>query len=714
MKKVFSIIYVFTLINFSGVFASDSVSLTTSGGVSLGVYEAGYLYYTIKFGNTINDDTVKILTGASAGALNSFLGILEGCSDSPEPSESLFWKTWIPLGIDQLYPPKEKRPKSVLTREGLEDMFTLLQNRWHKGLRKGCHAYLGVSLTRKESILPSNSSLIDYPRIMESTVVHITGRGEGIAPKVENVIVNPRSSQITLPLSKDDNKNFEILKSVLLASSSFPVAFKPTSIPHCISTPPHKEECNGKKVRYDEFVDGGVFNNGPLDLAYKIAGKLNISDRTTYYYFDPDYKNFPTDAISTSSEFEEGIIKEGMIFLKNFVQFSRSTKVSNFLNDHPELLSKVEIIKGNLPLASSPMEGFLGFFEKDFREFDFYIGMLDAKLEIERRFGGENVTVEQIEKMRFEWKLLECLNSVFSGDSRVMRYCREQREIKPNLRALYEYSLNRLYLACKTEKKDVTNRFCQNIRKEGELSKYFTELNRRDDFDRRSELHFLFHELNRKNFEFKDLGLKGSESHLGLITFNQKLREIISDSIENQPENHKSIIKRAAYPLLNYITYTPVFFSRYGLISSNTFELGVNLGFNADAIRSSLKLNFGLNLNGIDNLIYSDSKGLGVTPFVGLIGEPHFLDFSSYQIGLFYRTGYQLSSEVDFSTDRCGNDPFLRREFANCSFWLHQAGVSLNILDFINVRGLYQFSFASEFAESNRNEQFSLLFGLQY
>ena len=52
-----------------------------SGGVSLGAYEAGYLYYfteMIRRNRELLD--LKILTGASAGSVNAMIAIISLCS----------------------------------------------------------------------------------------------------------------------------------------------------------------------------------------------------------------------------------------------------------------------------------------------------------------------------------------------------------------------------------------------------------------------------------------------------------------------------------------------------------------------------------------------------------------------------------------------------------------------------------------------------------
>ena len=72
------------------------VALTINGGVSLGAYEAGYLYYLTEFfkANPKAFET-RVITGASAGTLNAVLTLLATVQPEPVPvAESLFFKIW--------------------------------------------------------------------------------------------------------------------------------------------------------------------------------------------------------------------------------------------------------------------------------------------------------------------------------------------------------------------------------------------------------------------------------------------------------------------------------------------------------------------------------------------------------------------------------------------------------------------------------------------
>ena len=99
----------------SNLFATPAynrnVGVTISGGVSLGSYEGGFAYYlteALKKNKLESKFMPKYYTGASAGGINSVLALIETCSfGRSEIDESLFWKTWVPIGLNGLVNKKE-------------------------------------------------------------------------------------------------------------------------------------------------------------------------------------------------------------------------------------------------------------------------------------------------------------------------------------------------------------------------------------------------------------------------------------------------------------------------------------------------------------------------------------------------------------------------------------------------------------------------------
>src|SRR5262249_32845692 len=58
----------------------EAIALTASGGVSLGAYQAGYLYFaTETVRRTPTAPPLRLVTGASAGSINAFLTAVSSC-----------------------------------------------------------------------------------------------------------------------------------------------------------------------------------------------------------------------------------------------------------------------------------------------------------------------------------------------------------------------------------------------------------------------------------------------------------------------------------------------------------------------------------------------------------------------------------------------------------------------------------------------------------
>src|SRR3954468_10051442 len=83
--------------------AQPPASITISGGVSLGSYEAGLVYYVVET-MRLNPAaaTPRVVTGASAGWVNAFMPTLQSWgAPVSAPEASLFWRAWIPLGLEK-------------------------------------------------------------------------------------------------------------------------------------------------------------------------------------------------------------------------------------------------------------------------------------------------------------------------------------------------------------------------------------------------------------------------------------------------------------------------------------------------------------------------------------------------------------------------------------------------------------------------------------
>src|SRR5262249_29497904 len=157
-------------------------SITISGGVSLGAYEAGLVYYTVE---TLRMNpaaaTPRITTGASAGSVNGFMTILQSCgAPVPHPTTSLLWNAWIPLGLEKLHVKGQAQETSAFSRAAFDAPLQGIVDAWKAGLPESCDSVFGVSVTRLvPRIVTTEGVRLSLPRVEEHFVLRVQGRGKG-------------------------------------------------------------------------------------------------------------------------------------------------------------------------------------------------------------------------------------------------------------------------------------------------------------------------------------------------------------------------------------------------------------------------------------------------------------------------------------------------------------------------------------------------------
>src|SRR5690606_28563864 len=116
--------------------------------------------------------------GASAGSINSFLSLVDICQkETNKPYESLYWKTWIPIGFKSLLPKKDGTPTSLFSNKALLKVGKEIQAVWKKGFSKSCEGYLGIPITlRKPDVIQVGPSLA-VQRQLITIVLKISGNG---------------------------------------------------------------------------------------------------------------------------------------------------------------------------------------------------------------------------------------------------------------------------------------------------------------------------------------------------------------------------------------------------------------------------------------------------------------------------------------------------------------------------------------------------------
>ena len=289
-------------------------ALTVEGGGTLGTYEGGLTWALVEMfrrhralhlanrdstwrDQPATDSIVNSLlriefraaAGASAGSINAFLAANRWCATDTlsNAQDSPFWTAWVPTALSDMMPVDDATP-GVFSRSSYKKIFDKLDASWRESKYDAdCKVTFGAAITRlTEDSIPISEArkvfarnqryaaafVVQAPRARNSLPRYVLARGDRASPMRLGAVVE-------LPLdSASDTLARQLSHDLITASSGFPLVFEPYSVSYCRartkpdSARPRGLNCPEKTVRDSSyFVDGGVFDNGPLTIAYGIA-----------------------------------------------------------------------------------------------------------------------------------------------------------------------------------------------------------------------------------------------------------------------------------------------------------------------------------------------------------------------------------------------------------------------------------------------------------
>lgn len=462
--------------------APPAVALTVSGGASLGSYEAGYLHYqaAARQASAARAPEIRVATGASAGSINALLALLHSQGGVDEdPYAGLFARVWLDVGFRELFAPERTTALGAFSSASLASAADRVRARLEKGLPEGMDVVLGVSATRvvpRQRFLAGGRTSI--PRIEEKFVLRIQGRGPGVFPRITNYLeANREDEQVALPSRADGTVSFDDVKSLLLASAAFPVAFQPVPVAHCLvrTQGARGPWCPAAEARTALFLDGGVFDNAPLRLAASLAAAgleetpsgLRWRDAPTPEQFHPprrlafsfvsaDARAYPGPAESGRAAPSRSLPRLLGEEAAAFVATARSKELDSLVSEFPHVAEELSYPQRRHPAAGEPVQAFFGFFERAFREFDFTLGMYEARHVLVGdtlpRLAAHGVAPaaprlpETATADARPWRPLACMRAVFDGAGHADALC--SGEDLADFRILLQVSLERLWSLC--------------------------------------------------------------------------------------------------------------------------------------------------------------------------------------------------------------------------------------------------------------------------
>jgi hypothetical protein len=174
------------------------LSFTLRGGVSLGAFEAGYLYYlseALKRNPDIFDP--RIVTGASAGSINALLLLMAlGAEPEDNPQESTFYRVWTRLNQKTLLDTDNPdTPVGAFSSgEALLAAAETVWEAWEKGLNDSFEMVIGMSTTRLHPYEIDIADGLKLQRQAEKFVFLVKGRGFGRPLRSQTMFMSKRGS----------------------------------------------------------------------------------------------------------------------------------------------------------------------------------------------------------------------------------------------------------------------------------------------------------------------------------------------------------------------------------------------------------------------------------------------------------------------------------------------------------------------------------------
>jgi predicted acylesterase/phospholipase RssA len=695
-----------------------AISLTVSGGVSLGAYEAGFLAYALGAVRQEESAELKLVTGASAGSLNALLAVLVACGGEvpSSPSDSLFWNTWIPIGFAQL----SAAPPGALgafSRKWLERQATHVEQAWSRGIDASCDVVVGVSTTRVEPrVLRAASGHLELPRMEERFAIRVQGRGPGRPPLATNYVGagGPLPSPL-LVTNADGEIAFSELRNLLFASMAFPVAFAPQPLRTCLAGQTVVPGvCLASEAETATHVDGGIFDNAPIRMAVSLAraglepspdapGHLawrrapdssapNDLRRIVFGFVDPDATEYPSAPRRKSRDEQPSLARELKAISGALVDTARSKELATLMEEHPEIPDRIVLPRRHFPAASAPMFAFLGFFEMEFRAFDFYLGMYDAQRMLSEgaraRNGARLVSPSSATPQlaaapagRFA-----CMRAVYDGAPEAEAACRG--EDLADFRALLQLSLDQLYDACRAPEERVSrtswsNPHCDRAAA-GEAPPLVPGVTpasalewrqRRDEQD----VEYSIRLLAAYGFRFRDLGVPPGRGDLAVARIRMAVGRAGVRLAAAQPAANRGPVGFAAKLAADAVAYAAPERTLHLTMGPAESEVGYSRGFpDSSWMPPGLRLALAVGFRGVEGaLTTNDAAPFGTILAAGIEVQPPG-NSSMAQLRLGLRGGWLFAADDDVGASRCEDDG---RGVSACTRPVAQAVIGLTILE---------------------------------
>jgi predicted acylesterase/phospholipase RssA len=686
-----------------------AVSLTIRGGVSLGAHEAGLTLAALSF---LRDDAhvpLRIVTGASAGSLNALLAVLESCGEGADaPERSMLWRTWIPMGFDRLSVPGGASALGAFSREALLEGAARIEAAWRAGLPGSCDLVLGIAATRTEARRAHMAGgVVELPSMEDKFAVRIQGRGAGRPPKATNYAARTGAERL-LATDAAGEIAFEAIRDLVVASMSVPVAFTPYPLATCDArTATVPGACPAAEASVSSYVDGAIFDTAPIRFAVTIArtgleagpgralafraerlrSRPAVPEGVLFAFLDPEVTDYPSLA-EAAGRGAPAITTALQDLAAGFIDSARAKELTVLLEEDPEIADRVLVPRRHFPAASAPLYAFLGFFETEFRIFDFTLGMYDGLRALEMHPGGRPRRQGPLDA----WPRLACMRAVYDGLPGAEAAC--GGEALADFRALLQVSLDQLYDRCAkpgaiAARRPVRNPHCDRAAR-GEPPPHVPGLapaHRPERAQRKDEtdLAWSMRLLGGYGFRFADLGVPPGRGDLAVDRIRSRIGSAGAELARAQPWRDRTPVALAAKVAADTLSYAPPARVLHLATGPTATELGLSVGTAESTwLPRTLRVAGAAGVRGLAEMLSSDAHpALAFSLTAGVEVQPP-LPWILAQLRLGLRAGWLLARDDRYGEGQCGDEG--RARVSACSRPVVQVLASTSLLERLRLQ----------------------------
>jgi hypothetical protein len=525
--------------------------------------------------------------------------------------------------------------------------------------------------------------------------------------------------QALLPERPDGSIPFPGLLDAVIASTSFPAAFPPRAVRHCVvrtrgRSPPF---CPEEAAESALFVDGGVFDNSPLrlaatyaasglvrtpgkQLAWRDAPRLSESHAppsdVAFAFLSADAEAFPNETSSPAGN-DGSLLPLLAHQVGGFVDSARSRELVLLIQDYPDTADGLIFPRRHFPAASSPMYAFFGFFDRGFRSYDFALGMYEARRQVAGfTLAGLPASVRDgftwpedtqgAKAAASSWASFSCLRAVFDDAPDAAARC--AGDDLARTRILVQVSIDRLWDRCRPDggwhPPPEGFRACARAQ-EGGPPPRVPGITATPGWQRapdESESAQVTRLLAAYGYDWTDIDVPpGASPEIALAALRAELAEVAGHLARSQPTFGEKVAVGAAGKLaVNLFYYVPP--RRIAWITlGRSLELGMDW---AVTELSWLRLTGAIAVQNLLASFGSNASPIAFTPLVGLGAVPRDIGSAALQPSFLARGGWVLAPSDDFGASPCeGND---RVTPGGCTRPALEAGAALAVTGILRVQ----------------------------